>query len=46
VLNKFKEMEQKVANGEEIDDPLCKYFLLVQFSILWSAVYTGQRRGD
>jgi hypothetical protein len=25
VLNKFKEMEQKVANGEEIDDPLCKY---------------------
>ncbi len=26
VLNKFKEMEQKVANGEEIDDPLCKYW--------------------
>jgi hypothetical protein len=27
VLTKFKEMEQKVANGEEIDDPLCKYLI-------------------
>ena len=29
VLNKFKEMEQKVANGEEIDDPLCKYNYII-----------------
>jgi hypothetical protein len=29
VLSKFKEMEQKVANGEEIDDPLCEYYVFI-----------------
>jgi hypothetical protein len=42
VLTKFKEMEQKVANGEEIDDPLCKYCIDQEQSI--DSVFISTRR--